>query len=242
MPSGNGYAVGHALPMGTGCVKVAWKPRTSIMRATKARAPKRAIGTVCRSVTDITSGSIAGDGQHSSANALAAKAQSRWQRPTGSNGPADIHGRGTMADSEPLLCKIVLGKLVPMTSAAEDAIRAIGNGQTVRIDIVKTRGNQKRLSWYWVMLKLALDNLADAFDGPATTQMLHKWLKREAGLAKPIISKKTSEVLDYDYDSIAFHNMTEDQRASFIDFASQKLAVRLGVDPHDLTTEARQAA
>lgn len=146
-----------------------------------------------------------------------------------------------MADTEPLLFKIQLGTLRPMTGAAEDALKLIGNGATVRIEIKRTTGNVKRMAWYWVMLKIALANLADAFDGPVTTKMLHRWLKREAGHAKPIRSVKTGDIIDYDYDSIAFHNMPENERAEYIDFASKKLATRLGVDPHLLTDEARAA-
>jgi len=147
-----------------------------------------------------------------------------------------------MADVEPLLFRVSLGALRPINGAAHDAIKALADGSSVRIEVKRTTGNVKRMAWYWVMLKIALDNLADAFDGPVTTGMLHKWLKREAGLAQPILSKKTGEVIDYDYDSIAFHNMTEDQRAAFVDFASEKLAHRLGCHPSELTNEARQAA
>lgn len=146
-----------------------------------------------------------------------------------------------MADSEPLLFRTVLGTLRPLNGASEDAMRNIGNGETVRIEIKRTAGNIRRLAWYWVMLKIALENLSDAFDGPVTTKALHRWLKREAGLATPIVSRKTGEIIDYDYDSIAFHNMTEDQRAAFVDFASAKLAARLGVPVETLTTEAKAA-
>ena len=146
-----------------------------------------------------------------------------------------------MADSEPLLFKAVLGTLRPLNGAASDAVKAIADGTMVRIEIKRTQGNTRRMAWYWVMLKIALDNLADAFDGPMTTKMLHKWLKREAGHAVPIRSKKTGEIIDYDYDSIAFHTMPENERAEFIDFAAAKLAARLGCDPMELTTEARAA-
>lgn len=146
-----------------------------------------------------------------------------------------------MADVEPLLGRIVLGKLVPLNGAAADAMKAVPPGTIVRFELKRTAGNVKRMAFYWVILKIALDNLADAFDGPVTTKILHKWLKREAGLAKPIVSKKTGEIIDYDYDSIAFHNMTEDQRAQFVDFASAKLAHRLGVDPATLANEAKAA-
>lgn len=146
-----------------------------------------------------------------------------------------------MADTEPLLFKIQLGTLRPVNGAASDAMKAVGNGETIKVEIKRTRGNVKRMAWYWVMLKIALDNLEDAFDGPMTTKALHKWLKREAGHAKPIRSVKTGEIIDYDYDSIAFHNMPENERAEFVDFASKKLAARLGVDPHLLVDEAKAA-
>ena len=142
-----------------------------------------------------------------------------------------------MSDKEPLLFTVQLGTLRPVTAAAEEAVRAM-SGQQVRIDIKRSTGNTKRLAWYWVMLKLALENLGDAFDGPVTTKALHHWLKREAGHAKPIRSRKTGEIIDWDYDSISFANMDEAERAKFVDFASAKLASRLGVDVMTLQDEA----
>lgn len=144
-----------------------------------------------------------------------------------------------MADDEPLLFRVVLGTLRPMSGAAEDALRAIGNGEIVRIEVKKVRGNIKRLSWYWVMLRVALENLGDAFEGNMTTGILHKWLKRRAGLAKPITSRKTGEIIEWDYGSIAFQNLPELERAEFIDFASKFLAARLGCDPDELMNEAK---
>ena len=143
-----------------------------------------------------------------------------------------------MADTEPLLCRVVLGSLRPVNGAADDAVKAIQAGSIVRIEIKKTVGNVKRLAWYWVMLKLVLENLEDAFDGPMTTRALHRWLKREAGHATPIRSRRTGEIIDYDYDSISFATMTENERAEFVDFASKKLSARLGVDVETLKQEA----
>lgn len=146
-------------------------------------------------------------------------------------------------DAEPLLFKTGFGgTLLPVTAASKDALARHGTGQLVRIKVVKATGNVKRLAWYWVMLKVALGNLADAFDGPMTTKILHTWLKRRAGLSKPIKAKKTGEIIGYDDDSIAFDNMAEHERAEFIDFARQTLAERLGCDPAELETESRAAA
>lgn len=148
-----------------------------------------------------------------------------------------------MSDNEPLLFKTGFGgALLPVTQASKDALAKIGTGQLVRIEVKRTRGNLARLAWYWVMLKVSLENLADAFDGPVTTKSLHRWLKRRAGLAVPIVAKKTGEIIDYDYDSISFNSMPENERAEFIDFARQTLADRLGCDSMELETEARAAA
>lgn len=143
-------------------------------------------------------------------------------------------------DEEPLLFHAQLGALRPVNGAAEDAMKAIKPGSRVRIEIKQMRGNLARLSWYWMMLKIALENLADAFDGPMTTKHLHRWLKREAGLATPIVSKKTGEVLDWDYGSISFNSMPENDRAEFVDYASAKLSARLGVDVQTLRREAQE--
>lgn len=147
-----------------------------------------------------------------------------------------------MSDSEPLLFRATLGALRPINGAAEDALKAIAANSAVRVEIKRTQGNTRRMAWYWVMLKLALDNLAEAFDGPVTTKHLHRWLKREAGLAAPIRSHKTGEIIDYDYDSISFATMPEHERSEFIDFAARKLASRLGVAVEVLMDEARAAA
>ena len=147
-----------------------------------------------------------------------------------------------MADTEPLLFRHELGALRPLTGAAGDALKAIPPGSTVRVEIKQARGNIRRLGWYWVMLKIALENLEDAFDGPVTTRSLHRWLKREAGLATPVVSKKTGEIIDWDYESISFSSMPEHERAEFVDFACRKLSARLGVDVATLRREAENSA
>lgn len=146
-----------------------------------------------------------------------------------------------MPDSEPLIFSAQLGTLRPVTSAATDAVTK-ASGQQVRVEIKRTTGNTRRIAWYWVMLKVALENLSDAFDGPVTPKTLHRWLKREAGHAKPIVSRKTGEVIDWDYDSISFATMPENERAEFIEFAANTLAARLGCEPSVLMDEARRAA
>jgi len=145
-----------------------------------------------------------------------------------------------MADSEPLLFRCTLGTLRPVTAAAEDAVRACA-GQTMRVEIKRTAGNVKRMALYWCVLRVATEQLSDAVDGVLSTRALHRWLKREYGLAKPIVSKKTGEVIDYDYDSVSFASMSEPDRAAFIDWTIAKLSHRLGCDVTDLRREAEAA-
>jgi len=145
-------------------------------------------------------------------------------------------------DQEPLLGRVELGTLRPVTEAAIDALRAIPPGTLVRFEIVKTTGNIRRLAWYWVMLKIAVENLADRFDGPVNAKMLHKWLKVRFGLSKPVRSKKTGEVIGYDEGSIAFNRLPENERALYINDAVGFLADQLGTTPDTLRGEAQRAA
>lgn len=145
-----------------------------------------------------------------------------------------------MPDSEPLLFRSALGVLRPATEAAADAVRA-ASGQTVRVEIKRTSGNIKRMALYWCVLRVASEQLSDAVDGVLSTRALHRWLKRDYGLAKPIVSKKTGEVIDYDYDSVSFAKMPENERAAFVDWVIAKLSARLGCDVADLRREATPA-
>lgn len=142
-----------------------------------------------------------------------------------------------MADKEPLLCRIAFGAFRPITGAAEDAAKALGEGALVRITVVKATGNVRRLGLYWVCLKKACELLSDAVDGVLSRQALHRWLKRDQGLARPITSKKTGEVIDYDYESISFENMPEHDRSEYINGALDRISKRLGCDVTQLRQE-----
>lgn len=146
-----------------------------------------------------------------------------------------------MAEKEPLLFRAMLGTLRPISGAAEEAVNA-AQGQVVRVDIKRTTGNTRRMALYWVVLRIAVEQLSDAVDGVLSTKALHRWLKREYGLAKPIVSRKTGEVIDYDYDSISFVTMPENERADFITWTIEKLSARLGCDVTTLTREAEREA
>ncbi|TKD50185.1 hypothetical protein [Sphingomonas baiyangensis] len=145
-----------------------------------------------------------------------------------------------MADSEPLLFRATLGVLRPVTEAATEAVKA-SSGQTVRVEIKRTSGNVKRMSLYWVLLRIASEQLSDAVDGVMSTRLLHRRLKREYGLAKEVTSKRTGEIIDWDYDSISFASMAEHERAAFIDWTVARLSGWIGCDITDLRREAEAA-
>lgn len=142
-----------------------------------------------------------------------------------------------MADNEPVLFRPMFGALRPITPAAQELVSSLPD-KAVRIEITNIRGNTKRLALYWVCLKKACELLSDAVDGVLNRKALHRWLKREEGLAAPIISKKTGEVIDYDYESISFEKMPENERARFIDAALERISRRLGCDVTTLQQEA----
>lgn len=147
-----------------------------------------------------------------------------------------------MSDNEPELFRVQFGALRPVTQAAEDFLATLKPGQIVKGEFKIPRGNVRRLAWYWVMLKLACEQLSDAIDGKMTVHVLHHWLKRKLNLATPIVSKKTGEILDYDYTSISFAKMPEHRRAEYVDHVTELLSRRLGVDVDTLRREAQDRA
>ena len=144
-------------------------------------------------------------------------------------------------DKEPLLFRSMLGTLRPVTAAAEEAARAVG-GAEIRIEIKRTTGNTRRMALYWVCLRIACEHLSDAVDGILTTKALHRRLKRELGIAKPIVSRRTGQVVDYDYESISFEKMPENERSDFINAAFELLSRWIGCDVTTLTKEAEREA
>ncbi len=139
-------------------------------------------------------------------------------------------------DKQPILFRRAFGALRPVTPAAEELLATLPD-KAVRVEVHGIRGNTARLALYWCCLKVACEQLSDAVDGVMRPQNLHRWLKRESGLATPIVSRKTGEIIDYDYESIGFEKMPEVERARFIDAALEKISHRLGCDVTTLRAE-----
>lgn len=144
-------------------------------------------------------------------------------------------------DKEPMLFRSMLGSLRPVTEAADELVTAT-SGEIVAVDVKRTTGNTRRMAIYWIGLRIGVEQLSDAVDGILTTKSLHRKLKRDAGLAREIKSKKTGEVIDYDYESISFTSMPENERSAYVDWAFGKLSVWIGTDIETLIKEARKEA
>jgi hypothetical protein len=142
-----------------------------------------------------------------------------------------------MADEVPLIFERRLGGLFPANPAAEQALAAVTG--KVRVKITRTHGNNKRLSLYWITLGLAAPMLDEQAPG-LTDSLLHKVLKDRYGLVKVVKLPSGQEIKDY--DSISFHQMTENERSAYIDWSFKTLSSWLGVDVETLTKEAKDQA
>lgn len=142
-----------------------------------------------------------------------------------------------MSDAAPLIFTRKLGGLFPANEAAERALSGVqGN---VRVRITRTRGNNRRIALYWIVLGLAAPMLEEKAPG-LNADLLHKVLKDRYGLVKVVTLPSGQEVRDY--DSISFHAMTEPERAKYIDWAFSTISSWLGVTVEELTNEGRAAA
>jgi hypothetical protein len=141
-----------------------------------------------------------------------------------------------MADEVPLIFERRLGGLFPANPAAEKALAAVSG--KVRVKITRTQGNNKRIALYWITLGIAAPMLDEQAPG-LTDSLLHKVLKDRYGLVKVVKLPSGQEIKDY--DSISFHQMTENERAAYIDWSFKTLSSWLGVSVEELTAEARAA-
>jgi len=73
--------------------------------------------------------------------------------------------------------------------------------------------------------------------GSMTDQLLHRETKEALGIGKPIETATGKKI--FDVDSIAFSDMTEDQRAAYINAAFAMWSHKLDVDVQTLLEEAQ---
>lgn len=81
------------------------------------------------------------------------------------------------AESPPLIFAKSFGALRPANKAAEDALKAIPDGKRVRVRITGLTANERRRGFYFTMLAVAAQALADRTGNPWDAQLLHHELK-----------------------------------------------------------------
>lgn len=141
-------------------------------------------------------------------------------------------------EAPPILMKRHLGGLYPASPYADKALQALDKGAPVKVEFKRTRGNDRRMALYWVVLAKAADALSEICEGdPLDEHLLHRVLKDRKGLYSETVLP-SGEVIK-NYDSISFAKMTENERAEFIDWSFKTLAKWLNVSVEELTDGTR---
>lgn len=144
-----------------------------------------------------------------------------------------------MADSTPLIFVKRLGGLYPACPAAEKAMAALDG--KCRVRITSSRGNNRRVALYWIVLGIAAPLLTERCEGDAIDDaMLHRILKDRRGLFTTT-TLPSGEVLK-NYDSISFSRMPENERSEYISWSFETLAKWLGITVEELTNEGHREA
>lgn len=144
-----------------------------------------------------------------------------------------------MPEQSPLYFTKRLGGLYPNSPAAEKALAAVDG--RVRVRITSSRGNDRRMALYWIVLGIAAPILSDMCEGdPLDDAMLHRVLKDRKGLYTETVLPSGEVVRNY--DSISFAKMPENERAAYIDWAFATLSTWLKIPIEVLTSEARDVA
>lgn len=130
-------------------------------------------------------------------------------------------------ETPPALFSRKLGAMWAANDAAEKLLQPFKDGEVFEARIVRTRGNQKRLALYWLVMAKAAEALNAQCEGDALdSELLHKVLKDRRGLYGLVTLPSGDTVKDY--RSIGFSTMTEPERAAFIDWAFHTVAGWLG--------------
>lgn len=127
-----------------------------------------------------------------------------------------------------------LGSLRPADQAGEDALRKVGQGELVSIEIKRPR-NIKHHRMYWALVTLVWENMDG--DRYPTAEDLHAAIKIAAGLRTRIELPDGS--VGFIPGSIAFHKMDQAAFGEFYDRVCDLIAKHFlpGVTKADLKRE-----
>lgn len=141
------------------------------------------------------------------------------------------------AEKPPLLFTVRFGALHPVNTAAREAVKAIPAGD-VRVEIKRTRANERRRGFYWTMLDVAAEALTDRTGFPFDQELLHASLKDKLGLGDEFYSPNGTRF--FKAKSTSNRTMTEPERARWTDRCANVLSHWLQVPITDLMDEARR--
>ena len=105
-----------------------------------------------------------------------------------------------------------LGSLRPTDSSGEDALRKIGNGEVVSIEVKRPR-NVRHHRMFWALMTIVHENMDEA--RYPTVEDLVSAIKIAAGLRTRIVLP--SGDVGFIPGSIAFHKMSQDEFSAFYD-------------------------
>lgn len=139
-------------------------------------------------------------------------------------------------DSAPLVFEKVLGSLRPSNGAATEALKAI-EGRCV-VKITRMTRNQRRRAWYWVMLDVVAEVMADKTGTPWDAETLHEDIRERLGMGEWL--QTMSGRRKFKFRSTSDKAMTEIDRARWTDRVATYLSRQIGVEMQELINEVRQ--
>lgn len=140
-----------------------------------------------------------------------------------------------MADTAPIICEQVFGTLRPANAYSAEALKAI-QGKCV-VKVTRMTRNQKRRAWYWIMLDVVAEQLADSTGTPWDAETLHDDLRQRLKLGTTLLTPGGREV--FKPTSTSDRAMSEIERARWTDRVATYLSRQVGVEVHQLIDEVR---
>lgn len=142
-----------------------------------------------------------------------------------------------MSDDAPLVFEKVLGALKPANRAAQLAMAAT-NGRCV-VKITKMTRNQRRRAFYWVMLDVVSEVLANTTRTPWDSETLHDDLRDRLNLVHPPLKTPSGRAVRR-LKSTSDKAMTEADRAAWTDRVATYLSRMCGVEMRELIDEVKR--
>jgi hypothetical protein len=138
--------------------------------------------------------------------------------------------------TDALAFRVSMGTLRPACPAAEDAVRALGNGALAGVRITKSSRNLRRMRFYRAMLKAACDVLEHQVPGLQADD-LHTRLKQELGLGEWLTFPSGARL--FKARSTAFGKMPEPEFAAYVTRVDALLSRWIGCPPGEVIDAAR---